>query len=479
MRSREYEQVSVELTDHEIRWLWYNPGRNKEGINMTPVIFEIIPLPQGIIEQGQVLQHTELTRILERLREARGIKGRVKVRIGIPFAKSFIREYTLPWVSKRERTRLLSYLADEEIPIPAHERVSDSFVTDENSSPRRLRVILSGIRKPVLSGIVTSFEVAGFSIETIGFSLIAWARLLNFKAEDHTLLIKEQMGMVQLILYKGQIPEITRMIPPSAKHYGAEEWGLEVQRILAYFSTMHEQVNIQRVVVSQGVETENLGRRICAYLSLERGIEPNFQVLDGAIPSLPRVENCSNPDKLLAVTGMALEEPMTSPHNFWRGEIKRKIRQRNKWIAVGLLFALTLAELAIRVSTADKLSALDQEVLQLRTTGESIKQIRKSQGDHNRAWNNLAENSTTVGKDLTLLEALTGNGIQFGRLELKDETLIIQGNAFEGASVQRLLNQLQQLGWEKARLSNYHLDENRDSEAGRIAFTFIAERVGK
>lgn len=479
MMSRERLQASVELTDHELRWLWYIPKQDKNGMSMTPVIFEAISLPQGIIEQGEVLQPTELTRILEKCQKERGIKGRVKVKIGIPFANSFIRAYTLPWVAKRERRHLLSYLADEEIPISVNERFVDSFVTEENSLPKRLHVVLSGIRKWVLAGIVTSFEAAGFSIESIGFSLLAWARVLNFGSDEHTLLIKEERGMVQLILYKGQIPEITRIIPPASKHYGVEEWSQEIQRILAYFSSLQEQVEIQRVVVSRGVETEKLGRRVCAYLSLENGLEPSFQVLEGAIPSLPQIENCSDPDQLLAVTGLALVTGRTFPNNFRREENQRKIGQRNKWIAVVVLFALTLTGLGLQVSTLKVIDALDREIFQLRATGESLELIGKRQEEQARAWNDLAKNPTTVGQDLTVLEGLTRKGIQFDRLEVKEGSLMILGSASEAVLVQEVLNQLQNLGWGKARLRNYHLDENRDSEARGIEFTLVAERVRK
>lgn len=479
MSRREHLQASVELTDHELRWLWYIPKQGKEGISMTPVIFKVISLPQGIIEQGEVRQPTELTRILEKCLEEQGVKGRVKVRIGIPFANSFIREYTLPWVAKRERTHLLSYLADEEIPISVNERFFDSFVTEENSSPKRLRVVLSGIRKWVLSGIITSFEAAGFAIESIEFSLLAWARVLNFGPEEYTLLIKEQRGMIQLILYKGQIPEITRVIPPAAKHYGAEEWSLEIQRILVYFSSLHERVEIQRVVVSQGLEPENLGRRVCAYLSLEKGLEPSFQVLEGAIASLPQIENCTDPDQLLAVTGMALVAGRTSSNNFQREENQRKMGQRNKWIAAIVLFALTLMGLGLRVSILKTMDALDREIIQLRVTGESLELLGKRQKEQARAWNDLARNPTTVGKDLRVLDGLTRKGLQFDRLEVKEGSLMIQGSASEGVLVQVVLNQLQNSGWEKARLRNYHLDENQDPEAGGIKFTLVAERVRK
>lgn len=473
----EHRQVSIELTDDELRMLWYTPGKRKQEIDLTKVIFQAVPIPPGVIEQGQVLQPTELIRILENFRKTHGIEGRVKARIGIPFANSFIREYTLPWVKKRERTPLLTYLAEEEIPISANERVFDSFVLDENSPTRRLNVILSGIRRSVLSGIATSFEAAGFSIEIIEFSLIAWARVLNFEPGEHTLLIKEQMGIFQLIFYKGQLPEITRIIPLAAKHYGAEEWNLEIQRVLAYFSTMHEQVEIHRVVVSQGRDTEDLGRRFCAYLSLEKGIEPNFQVLGVTMPFIPQIENCTNPDKLLAVSGLALEVPKSSFNNFWRGEIKRKSVRRNKWIAFALFCALTFLGLIIRVSTLEKLSELNQENFRLKATGESMERSGKKQEGQARAWNDLLKNPTTVGQDLSRINSLSGNGIWFERLEVKENTLLVKGNASNAILVQQVLNQLQHLDWEKAQLSNYHMDEN--SEAGLIEFTMKAERLKK
>lgn len=471
-----HRQVSIELTDDELRILWYTPGKRKQEMDWTKVIFQVVPIPQGVIEQGQVLQPMELIRILESLRKAHGIEGRIKARIGIPFANSFIREYTLPWVTKRERTPLLTYLAEEEIPISANERVFDSFVLDQNSPPRHLNVILSGIRRTVLSGIATSFEAAGFSIEIIEFSLLAWAKVLNFEPGEHTLLIKEQMGIIQLILYKGQLPEIIRIIPLAAKHYSAEEWNLEIQRALAYFSTMHEKVEIRRIVVSQGIDTEDLGRRFCAYLSLEKGIEPKVQVLGVAMPSILRIENCTHPDKLLAVSGLALEEPKFAFNNFWRGEIRRKLVQRNKWFAFALLCALTFLGLILRVSTLERLDELNQENFMLKASGESMEKLRKKQEGQARAWKDLLNHPTTVGRDLSNLNSLSGNGIWFERLEVRQDSLDVKGSASEAILVQQVMNQIQSLGWEKTQLTNYRMDKKSDFGAGQNEFTLKAER---
>jgi hypothetical protein len=474
---RKQEHVCVELTDHEIRLLWYIPRQDRSGVIMTPVTFHVIPLPPGIVEQGVVCQPVKLAGLLENSLKDRGTKGKVKARIGIPLSNGFIREYVLPWVSKRERSKLFTYLADEEIPIAVDERFSDSYVLVEDSLTKVLRVVLSGIRKSVLTGISTSFEAAGFSIEIIGFSAIAWAKGLDFGTNEHNLLIKEQAGSIQLILYKGQIPEFTRTIPSVARNFSTGEWNLEIQRILAYFSTVQGQMEIKKVVVSQGTETENLGQRLCVYLDLEKGIQPSFQVIAGNLPSTPLFERCTTPEKILAVMGMAVEGPLSYPNNFWRSIKQRETRKIVKEIVVGVCLVLALVGLGIRQVKIKELSVLEQEVFQLRTEVENLEQIRKYQQERSRAWNDLVQSPTTVGKDLVQLRRLTGNGLQFERIEYTGDALVVVGNSTEPALVQQVLHQLHALGWEKAQIKSYHQNDN--DKASRIGFTLTAERVRK
>jgi type IV pilus assembly protein PilM len=482
MGLRTNEQLCVELTDTEIRLFWFIPGKGKSKINMTSVVFETIPLIPGIFEHAIVRQPRQLTQILEQCLVSHGIKGRVKVRIGIPLYNGFIREYVIPWIPKRERIQLLSYLADEEIPIPANERVSDYFIREDNSSQKRLCIILSGIRKSVLLGITTCFEEAGFLIEYIGFSAIAWAKVMDFGERDHTLVITEQAGRLQLILYKGQIPEIIRTIPPRTKSLRGEEVRLEIQRFLAYFSTLNEQVKIERIIGFGGEEAESLGRGICDYFSKERGRELIFQTLEEALQNKQRIGiEPSHRERILTSIGMASYKLTTTFNNFWREENRKRKEQKNVWFAALVFLALSLAGLGFRSYVNENLNILRQEVARIEMAGEHFRQQGNSQGEKARAWSTLVKKPSDIGIELAQLQGLTGKGVQLERLDYKGNVLVIQGNAIEPVLVQEVVSSLQSMGWEKARLTGYRQEQNLSQDQSiksqRIEFTLTAERT--
>jgi type IV pilus assembly protein PilM len=435
------------------------------------------------MQQGQVNKPQELTRILEsvlKLETDESGKSRIKVRISIPYANSFIRTYTLPWASKRERVRLLTYLADEEIPIPASERLIDFLLTEKAGSFRQFNVILSGIRKAVLYELAACFKEAGFSIELIGFALLAHAKVLDFKAAEHTLFIKEQQGLVQLILYQGQIPKIIRIVPSVARYLGIEaESHLEVQHIFAYFSTLQEQIEIQRVVIGTGKEAEKLGRRICDFLGLAGAEKLESHSLAGVLSTLPKLAVNEEIEPYLAVTGMALEELKTSPNNFWRDELQWKNDRRHKWLAgAGVLF-LILIGLIWCFSLTEKVLTLRQEVGQLQAVSQKLEQAEGSRRGQIQAWEELLAKPTKVGRELTQLSSLLSEGLTFEQIEMKEGTLALQGRAAEAASVQGLFKKLESLGWQNARLTNYQLQEKAVRSTREIEFTVQAERSGK
>lgn len=490
--SREKQQVSIEITDQEIRVLGYLPTRERrlkrlkrlkrleefKEIDMTSVMFETFILPSGVIEQGIVRQPTELTRILELSLKNRGIKGNVSARITIPLSNGFVREYSLPWISKRERKQLIPYLADEEIPIPTEERVYDYWIAEEKLEDKRIRVVLSGIRKANLTSFTTCFEAAGLGIESLGFSPLAWAYALNLEPNQHILLIKEHSDFFQFHLYKGRIPEMTRTLRLDPQgSLGIEERDVELERVLAYFWTFQEKVDIRRVIISEGKESAKLGQKVCAYLRQEKGLAPQLQTMTEVIsPYINSEFKGDEPEKILAVLGMAFQSSSDYPNNFWREKVRIKQGQRRRWIATVLLLVLSFTGLVVRDLLVQKVDTLDSEISQLEANREVMTRSIDEETKRTQEWLQLVEHPTSVGHELAQVQSLMGNGIQFKRLDYQEGTLIIEGDATQPALVQNLFEKLQLLGWDQPRLGTYHQDENRDSTDERIEFSLTTKK---
>lgn len=456
-------RVTIEITDQEIRILRLNSYQTFDG-------FDCIPLAKGIIEQGIVRQPQEFINVLQEYFKRLGIRGKVKAKLAIPMSNGFIREYTLPWVRKRERIKLMNYLADEEIPIPEEERTFDYWMSEEKHqdkySDKQLHVILSGIRKTVLSTYSSCFERAGFHLESIGFTSVAWAYALNQDKGERTLWIKETGDAYQLLFYHGPIPEVTPLMRITAE-----------ESHLAYFLPLQEKVDIHQVVVSEGTEARMLGQRVCAYLQKEKGTMPHLRTVSEIVSALNAVKwKSEEPEKFLAVLGLAHQRSREAPQNFWRETVNRKQQERNQWITVLLLIALCFVGLKVRDFLTQERNKLELEVVQFEANRAAMVREADQSAKQAQEWLQLIRRRTSVGKELSKLNGLSGNGIRFEQLDYREGKLVIQGSAAQPSEVQEILNRLQTFGWDQPRLQSYAQDLSRNSGEGRIEFSLTANR---
>ncbi|WP_144678499.1 PilN domain-containing protein [Desulfitobacterium sp. LBE] len=487
MMPTEQGRVCVELTDHELRWLWYTQKGKDKG-SLAPAQFEITPLPKGLIKQGKVLHLDTFLSILKGYLEQYKIDFQLprnpKIDIGLPLQNQFIREYHLPWVKKRNRTGLLRYLAEEEIPIPEEELVYDYFLEEEKGPSRRLRVILSGIRNSVLSPVIFCFRKAGFEINKVCFSQLAWGRVLGFGPEGNTLFLREDEGQIQYIFYKGGIPKIIRSFPATLQYFGEEEWKHEIHRMLLYLSSPHDQAELMRILWSQDRVAEKTGKRIGEYIKGVRGKVPVLQGVDEAFYAFWGSQPLNAlaayaPEKYLTVLGLALEDDKSVLNNFWRTENLKKKKQRITWGIAGLILLVNIYGLRMLVSTQQTIDTLRVEAQRLSEITANQTWEREKEIALKQTWEGIIGNPTAVGQEIRELTAYAPEGIHLERIEIKGRTLLIQGFATESLEVQRMFQQLKELGWGKVQLAKYQTagDSLEDSfrEGMPIQFVLKAE----
>ncbi|AGA69871.1 Competence protein A [Desulfitobacterium dichloroeliminans LMG P-21439] len=478
-------KVCVEITADELRWLWCS-YKGREGNAIIAVEkFETVPLPLGIIEQGKVQQPGEFLSIVKRYVEERKVEFRLpchlKLRIGLPIQNQFIREYSLPWARKGDRKGLLNYLAEEEIPIPKKELMVDYLIREEKSSPPRLNVILAGIRKSVLTPLVSSFQAADIEIERVSFSQLVWGNALKFKPQDNTLILRQEAGQILGIYYKGKTPEMIRSVPAAAYSYGEKEWDREIHRLLLHFSSYNEQGDLHRILWGRGSETAELGKRIVEYLHRVHGQESVLQEVDEAFyaafdKELLQAIPCPEPEKLLTVLGIALDQEKNPLNNFWRGEMRKKKSHRVKTVTAGFLLLINLIGLGMLASSRYTLDNMHNEVNGLREMKANVALAEEQQREQVEAWVMVKNSPTTVGLAMQELSSYNPERIQLERMELKGNNLLMQGVAKESLEVQSVFQDLEAGGWENVVLSNYHVAEKPLVEHMPIQFTLKAVR---
>jgi len=152
--------VVFELTDGEIRAFWFSAHPfKKEGHTSTAVKFDRIPIPAGVIEQGNVRNENVLNDILLAYGAQHPGESQ-KVYLAIPLQQGFIRSYTLPWIPKRDRKSAISLLVDEEISIARSDLLYDFLVLSEEKY-KGIQILLGASRQSLLDRYVFIFGRAG------------------------------------------------------------------------------------------------------------------------------------------------------------------------------------------------------------------------------------------------------------------------------------------------------------------------------
>ena len=138
--------VVFELTDGEIRAFWFSVHAfRKPGHSSTEVKFDRIPIPVGVIQQGNVRNENVLFDILSTY-SAQHPGDTQKAYLAIPLQQGFIRSYTLPWIPKRDRKSAISLLVDEEISIARSDLLFDFLVLSEEKH-KSLQILLGATRQ--------------------------------------------------------------------------------------------------------------------------------------------------------------------------------------------------------------------------------------------------------------------------------------------------------------------------------------------
>ena len=464
-----YDKVlSVEITDQEVHMLWYTKEFPKD---LTSVIFETIPLTPGIIEQGMVKKPSELSQILENSRRSQGANSKVQAQITISVINGFIREYHLPWVSKRDQHNLIKYLADEEIPIPPEESAYDAWI--EEKASERLRAVLCGIRKDIITAVVMCFEAAGFDISSIGFSSLAWANALALEAGTNTLYIKKLTDQYQFIFYHGDLPKSTRILfIEDNKEQLIPFYNEDIIKILDYyFSPFQDSGPIQRILLSSEIERAQLEQLVCNYLKGRQEIEPQLQKVTEVI-SLSYGLKLED-DKYLAVVGRALQTS-NSKNDFLRDKAKRKNKSQKQLSAVVLFSFLSLIGLGVSYHLQDRVEEINEEIYELHLNRERLSKAELLEASRMQELLALNEDRSGVGEDIRLLQSLSGKGVEFDRIKYQADQVTIDGKALQATLVQKLLKDLQAIGYTEPHLQNYYGQE--DEEKRYLKFTISAQR---
>jgi type IV pilus assembly protein PilM len=174
-----------------------------------------MPLPPGVIRDGEVTDVDALSAALTQLFETSGLDNRV--RIGIANQRIVVRMLELPPIADpKELATAVRFQAQDAIPMPLDSVILDHHslgVIDTPSGPRQ-QVVLVAARRDMVERVLAAARGAGLRPEAVDLSAFAMIRALAppHAGSDDRVLYLSVGGLTNLAIAEGRVCRFTRVI---------------------------------------------------------------------------------------------------------------------------------------------------------------------------------------------------------------------------------------------------------------------------
>lgn len=250
-----HAHYSLIIKDHVIRYVELRkPSPN--GVRQ----FAEKPLPEGIIENGVIMQRGKLELILKSCVKDWKLRGK-KLFIVVPNAVAVVRKIDLP--AQLEVNEVRSYLFMEigqSIHLPFENPVFDTYLIDKKSEHQEL--LLFAAPEELVNRYVDLLEDCGtrpIAAEISALSLYRLYQQLNYVEEESTLFIQFDQDGINVSVFKGELLLFIRQvqnedrqeeIPSSSPIY--TDIFAEIERIMSFyqFSLNNGTVAVQKIVLT-------------------------------------------------------------------------------------------------------------------------------------------------------------------------------------------------------------------------------------
>ncbi len=178
-------------------------------------------LPEGIINEGEVIDVAALATALKNFWKTYKIRGR-KVSLGLASQKVVVRTLDFPMLDKKELRQAIEYQAQDYIPIPIEEAVFDFHVmgrfTDEDGVEKQ-KVLVIAAQKVMVMNFIDAIKKAKLTID--GIDLQAFAMLRTFSTRSFldagapsgqaTAIVNVASDVTNMIIETNGEPQFTRI----------------------------------------------------------------------------------------------------------------------------------------------------------------------------------------------------------------------------------------------------------------------------
>ncbi len=254
------KQLLIEVTVQEIRFLYWERGL----WGKSTISFQSFPYEAGGSEINILKDKSTFEKILKDYRLNTFDQTKMSVRLLIPFQNGLIRDFRLPWITKRERDSAVRYYLQHEVPVLADELIYDYQVIEEKER-EYLNIKVIAARKDVIAAYAQCLEQAGYVLRSVEYSVSALGEILGSRSEEKRILCLQGLGenKIQLVLYKEDLPEVIRElsieqddVPKYQIFLGLQDYELPVDLIITDGSASADKVS--GLLLKSGLAKEQL-----------------------------------------------------------------------------------------------------------------------------------------------------------------------------------------------------------------------------
>jgi type IV pilus assembly protein PilM len=183
-----------------------------------------VPLPDGVVRGGTVVDGDALTEGLEQLWSA-GKFGTKDVALGVANASVLVRQMDLDWMPKADFDKALRYQVEDALPMPVDDANLDYHLLEEVDVPgedgesrRVARVLLVAAAREMVDAFVEATHRAGLRtvrVDLVPFALIS-ARGREVGGTDGTpaeAIVDIGADTVNVVVHEAGRPRYVRMVP--------------------------------------------------------------------------------------------------------------------------------------------------------------------------------------------------------------------------------------------------------------------------
>ncbi|HCC33162.1 MAG TPA: hypothetical protein DEQ28_04580, partial [Clostridiales bacterium] len=300
------------------------------GRGAVVTAFGAAPTPRTAVSEGAIAKPGEVADAVRRLMRESGVRGRrVVTVVGGPGV--ILRQVEFPRMSERELRETLRWEAEQHIPIPPDEAISDFSILGDApaeasaASPPPMRVMLVGTQRKLVQGLLETMRAASLFPVAIDIDALAVSRVLGAnghhpKRSDDSSVMLVDLGAsgTKLSVFREGVPAFNRTVNVGGNDFTAaiaeglgqdmaaaeatkrelgvlpdtaaarflqpllDELLLEIRRSIEFYLVRHERAEIRHIhLAGGGAGLKGLPEALADYLTLAlgvRGEEPELKV---------------------------------------------------------------------------------------------------------------------------------------------------------------------------------------------------------